>query len=202
MVLSWKSLHLWAAKWSRNLIYLIESLRREKRLASKRYWKFESKREWFCSHFIWEFKNTLFWSQIFGFWSNFLWTCNFQKFLFKVKLDWRAWNFKTKYIYIYLLRIQNKRHKNNVKTTWMTWNDTKWTIWYFQQCACVNAIYFAPVVTITYRMKNNKRSTRGVSLEMSVLARARAQVLNMLYVGIHLSLHIEKISRTLFYIYL
>mgnify|MGYP000323791939 CR=1 FL=1 len=84
----------------------------------------------------------------------------------------------------------------------MTWNDTKWTIRYFQQCACVNAIYFAPVVTITYRMKNNKRSTRGVSLEMSVLARARAQVLNMLYVGIHLSLHIEKISRTLFYIYL
>ena len=41
-----------------------------------------------------------------------------------------------------------------------------------------------------------------MSLEMGVLDRARAQVLNMLYVGIHLSLHIEKISRRLLYIYL
>ena len=51
----------------------------------------------------------------------------------------------------------------------MKWNDTKLTICYFQQCACVNAIYFAPIVTTKYRMKNNKSSTRGLSLEMSPL---------------------------------
>ena len=51
----------------------------------------------------------------------------------------------------------------------MKWNDTKWTTGYFQQCACVNTIYFAPVVTTKYRMKN-KSSTRGLSLEKSVLA--------------------------------
>ena len=45
---------------------------------------------------------------------------------------------------------------------------------------------FAPVVT-TYRMKNNKSSTRGLSLEVSVLARARAQLLNMLNISTHLS---------------
>ena len=65
--------------------------------------------------------------------------------------------------------------------------DRKWTIWYFQQCARVNATYFAPVVTTTYRMKDNKRSTRDLSLEMSVLARARAQLLNILYISTHLS---------------
>ena len=68
----------------------------------------------------------------------------------------------------------------------MKWNDTKWTTGYFQQCACVNAIYFAPVVTTKYRMKN-KSSTRGLSLEKSVFARARAQLLNMLYISTHLS---------------
>ena len=86
-----------------------------------------------------------------------------------------------------LLRIQKKGHKNKHKKTWMKWNDTKWTIWYFQQCACVNAIYFAPVITTTYRKKNNKRSTRGLSLKMSVLARVRAQLQNMLYIITHLS---------------
>ena len=82
-----------------------------------------------------------------------------------------------------------KGHKNKHKRTWMNWNDAKWTIWYFQQCACVNAIYFAPIVTTTYgiRMKNNKGATRGLSLEMSVLARARAQLLNMPYISTHLS---------------
>ena len=75
---------------------------------------------------------------------------------------------------------QKKGHKNKHKKTWMKWNDTKWTIWSFQQCACLNAIYFAPVVTTTYHMKNNKSSTRGHSPEMSVLARAREQLL-MLY---------------------
>ena len=38
----------------------------------------------------------------------------------------------------------------------------------------------------TYRMKNNKSSTRGLSLEMNVLARARAQLLNILYISTHL----------------
>ena len=86
-----------------------------------------------------------------------------------------------------LLWIQKKGHKNKQKKTWMTWNDTKWTIWYFQQCACANAIDFAPVGTTTYRMKNNKSWTRGLSLNMSVLARARAQLLNMIYISTHVS---------------
>ena len=55
------------------------------------------------------------------------------------------------------------------------------------QNACVNAIYFAPVVTKAYGMKNNKSSTRGLNLKMSVLAKARAQFLNMLYINTHLS---------------
>ena len=101
----------------------------------------------------------------------------------------------------YLLRIQKKGHKNKNKKTWMKWNDTKWNMWYFQQCACVNAIYFAPVVTTTYRMKNNKSSTRGPSLEMSVLARARAQLLNMLYISTILSVpHGENIKKNVLYI--
>ena len=53
--------------------------------------------------------------------------------------------------------------------------------------ASVNAIYFAPVVTLTYRMKNNKSSIIGLSLEMSVPVKARAQLLNMLYISTHLS---------------
>ena len=36
-------------------------------------------------------------------------------------------------------------------------------------------------------MKNNKSSTRGLSLEMSVFAKARAQLLNMLFISTHLS---------------
>ena len=63
---------------------------------------------------------------------------------------------------------RKKGDKNKHKKTWMKWNDTKWTIWYFQQCACVNAIYFASVVTTTHWMKNNQSSTRGPSLEMSL----------------------------------
>ena len=70
------------------------------------------------------------------------------------------------------------RKKDTKTSTW---------IWYFQQCACVNAIYLAPVVTTTYRMKDNKSPERSVSLEMSVLARARAQLLNMLYISTHQS---------------
>ena len=45
---------------------------------------------------------------------------------------------------------------------------------------------FAPVVT-TYRMKNKKSSTRVLSLEVSALARARAQLLNMLNISSHMS---------------
>ena len=75
-------------------------------------------------------------------------------------------------------KTSTKRHERN---------DTKWTIWYFQQCACVNAIYFAPVVSTTYRTKNNKSSTRGLSLEKGALARARAQLLNIPYIGTLLS---------------
>ena len=50
-----------------------------------------------------------------------------------------------------------------------------------------SAIYFAPVVTTTYRLKTNKSSTRGLSLEMSVLSRARVQMLDMPYISTHLS---------------
>ena len=52
-------------------------------------------------------------------------------------------------------KTSTKRHEWNGKTQ-------KWSFWYFQQCACLNAIYFKPVVTATYRMKNNKSSTKGV----------------------------------------
>ena len=91
---------------------------------------------------------------------------HFPHVLFSMKLDWRVWNYKTKKKNS--LRIQKKGHKNKHKKTWMKWNDTKWTIWYFQQCACVNAIYFASVVTTTHCLKNNQSSTRGPSLEMSL----------------------------------
>ena len=101
----------------------------------------------------------------------------------------RAWSYKTKKKKN-LLRSQKKWHKNKHIKTWMKWNVTKWTIWHFEQCACVNDICFAPVVTTTYRMKGNKRSTRGLSLEMSVIARARAQLLNMLYISTHIHLSV------------
>ena len=53
-------------------------------------------------------------------------------------------------------------------------------------------MYFAPVVTTTYRMKNNKGSARGLSLEISVPARMPAQLSNMLYINAHLSVPHEK----------
>ena len=83
-----------------------------------------------------------------------------------------------------MLRIQKKDTQTSTKRHECN-KMTKWTTWYFQQCACVNAI--APVFTTTYRMKNNKSSTRDVSLELSVLAKARAQLLNMLCFSTHLS---------------
>ena len=50
-------------------------------------------------------------------------------------------------------------------------------------------------------MKNNKSSTRGLSLEMSVLAKARAQLLNMLFISTHLSVPLgENIQKTVLYI--
>ena len=51
-------------------------------------------------------------------------------------------------------------------------------------------------------MKNNKSSTRGPSLERSVLARARAQLLNMLYIRTQPSVpHGENIWKTVLYIW-
>ena len=97
-----------------------------------------------------------------------------------------------------MLRIQRKGHRNTHKKTW---NDTKSTNWYFQKCASINAIYFAPVVTTKYRMKNNKSLTRVQSLEMSVIARARAQFL-ICSTSVHTwAYHMEKTSTRLFYIY-
>ena len=48
--------------------------------------------------------------------------------------------------------------------------------------------HFAPVVPTTYRMKNIKSSTRGLSLEMSLLAGPRAHLFNKLHISTHLSL--------------
>ena len=49
--------------------------------------------------------------------------------------------------------------------------------------------------------ENNKSSTKGLSLEMSVLARARTQLLNMLYISTHLSVpHGENIKKTVLYV--
>ena len=77
----------------------------------------------------------------------------------------------------------------------MKWYDTKWTIWYFQQCACENAIYFAPVVTTMYRMKNNKGSQ-----PWSECPCKSACAIN--YTLIHTwAYHMEEISRRLFYMY-
>ena len=90
--------------------------------------------------------------------------------LFSIQLDWRAWNYKTKQ-----KNICFESGKKDTKTSTMN------------EIRTVNAIYFAPVVTLTYRMKNNKSSIIGLSLEMSVLAKARAQLLNMLYISTHLS---------------
>ena len=50
-------------------------------------------------------------------------------------------------------------------------------------------------------MKTNKSSTRDLSLEMSVLAKARAQLLNMLYISTHQSvLHGDNNYKTVLYI--
>ena len=64
-----------------------------------------------------------------------------------------------------------------------------------------SATHMRTTTYTTYRMKNNKRSARGLSLEMSVLVRARAQLLNMLYIGTHLSVpHGENIQKIVLYI--
>ena len=111
------------------------------------------------------------------------------KFCEQVTTGANVWRFLVYHIKLKKIFASNpeKRTQNKHKKTWMRRTDTKWTIRYFQQCACVNAIYFAPLVTTTYRMKS-KSSTRGLSFEMSVLARARAQLLNMLYISTRLSL--------------
>ena len=82
---------------------------------------------------------------------------------------------------------RKRGHKNMHKKTWIKWNGTKWTIWYIQQCACVNAIYFASVVTTTHCHEKQTRAQQGVRASKWVVARARAQLLNMLYNSPHLS---------------
>ena len=57
-----------------------------------------------------------------------------------------------------------KRTQNKHKKTWMKWNDTHAQM----------PSFFCTRVTTTYRMKNKKSSTGGLSLEMSGLARAHA----------------------------
>ena len=84
--------------------------------------------------------------------------------LFSIQLDWRAWNWITKLNK--KIFASNPEKRTQKQAQWMKY-------------AFVNAIYFAPVVTLTYRMKNNKSSIIAMSLEMSVLAKARAQLLNM-----------------------
>ena len=50
-------------------------------------------------------------------------------------------------------------------------------------------------------MINDKSSTRSLSLGMSVLAKPRAQLLNMLYIKTHQSVpHGENIEKTVIYI--
>ena len=79
--------------------------------------------------------------------------------LFSIQLDWRARKHKTKNKKIFASNPEKRTQKQAQKDmNEMKWNDINWTIWYFQQCACVNAIYFAPVVTTTNRMKNNMGS--------------------------------------------
>ena len=63
-------------------------------------------------------------------------------------------------------------------------------------------MYFAPVVTTTYRMKNNKGPARGLSLEIIVPARMRAQLSNMLYINAHLSVPHEKKYEEDCYVYI
>ena len=49
-------------------------------------------------------------------------------------------------------------------------------------------------------MKNNKGSTTGLSLEMSVIARVRARFLNMLYISTHLRSAVAPKDLIIFYI--
>ena len=71
-----------------------------------------------------------------------------------------------------ILRIQKKDTSTSTKRHEWNGMTQKWTFWYFQQWACLNAIYFKPVVTTTYRMKNNKSSTRGLILEKKCLCKS------------------------------
>ena len=75
----------------------------------------------------------------------------------------------------------------------MNWNDTKWTIWNFQKCACVNSIFFCTSSHHNVPYEKQQELNRG----SEPWNRARAQLLQMLYWAYHM----EKISRKLFYIY-
>ena len=74
------------------------------------------------------------------------------------------------------MKLQSQKKKKFASIPERRTQKQAFTIWHFQKCACVNGIYFAPVATTTYRMKNNKSSARGLSLKMRALARARAQL--------------------------
>ena len=84
----------------------------------------------------------------------------------------------------------------------MKWNDTKWTTWYFQKCACVNAIYFAPVVTTTYRVSKTTSARQGIWDVKWVSLLERVRNCKICSTIVHTwAYHMEKISRRLFYIY-
>ena len=89
--------------------------------------------------------------------------------------DWIREHEITKLKNKYLLRIQKKGPKNKHKKTWMKWNDTKIDYLIFSAMSMRKRHLFC-TCSHTYRMKNNKSSTRGLSLEMSVLAKACAIV--------------------------
>ena len=83
----------------------------------------------------------------------------------------------------FLLPIQKKGHKNNHKKTLIKFDYLIFSEIRMRKrhLLCTSSHHNVP-------RKNNKSSTRGLSLEMSVLARARAQWFNMLYISTHLSL--------------
>ena len=88
---------------------------------------------------------------------------------------WRAWNYKTEQKNICF---ESRKKDTKTSTKRHEWhkdmNDTKWTIWYFQQCACVSVIYFAPVVTTTHRTRTTGAQQRVWALKwMSLVKRVR-----------------------------
>ena len=85
-----------------------------------------------------------------------------------------------------MLRIQKKRPQKPAQEDINEIERRKMDFLIFLEMRMRGRRLFPPVVT-TYRMKNKKSSTRGLSLEASALARARAQLLNMLNISTHMS---------------